>query len=472
MEKLIFDYEESSSKHVPDVKDDLPVPFNRQKLELPNLSEVTVVRHFIALSKLNYGVDTNFYPLGSCTMKYNPKINEDMYRLSGFNIHPYTPEDSSQGALEMMYVLQEDLKEVTGMDAISLQPAAGAHGELACCMIAKKYFNGKRKTVVLPDSAHGTNPASAAMCDMAVVTIKSNERGAIDLEELKKAMNEDVAIFMLTNPSTLGLFEENIEQVAKIVHHAGALMYCDGANMNAMVGKARPGDQGFDMMHLNLHKTFSVPHGGGGPGAGPIGVKKHLAEFLPSPQIVKNGQNFKFQKPSKSIGKVKSFYGNFGALVRSYTYIKALGSEGLKNMTESAVLNANYIMASLKHDYYLPYDRTCGHECVFSDKYQEENHVTTMDIAKRLLDYGFHAPTIYFPLIVHGAIMIEPTETESKATLDAFIDAMKKIAKEAKENPDLVRSAPVSTPVGRLDGVRAARTPDLTYGPACTICSA
>ncbi len=466
MIKLLFDYDENVSGFVGESGEvDLPGELKRSELSLPNLSEVSVIRHFISLSKQNYGVDSGFYPLGSCTMKYNPKINEDACRLPGFAcLHPLAPNEHMQGALELMHELERDLCEITGMDAFSLQPAAGAHGELSCCMIAKKHFGGKRHVVVIPDSAHGTNPASAAMCGFHVKTVKSNERGGVDLDALREVMNEDVALFMLTDPNTLGLFEENIAELASIVHGAGALLYCDGANMNAMLGVTRPGDRGFDMIHLNLHKSFSTPHGGGGPGSGPIGVKKHLEKYLPIPRVTKknNSHSLDYSCP-ETIGAVRAFYGNFGVLVRAYAYIKALGAKGLRDVGETSVLSANYIRKSLQDDYAIAYDRVCAHECVFSNARQEAKGVHTLDIAKRLLDYGFHAPTIYFPLIVHEAIMIEPTETESKATLDAFIDAMKRIAREAQDDSQLLHGAPKTTYIKRLDGVLAARKPDLKW---------
>lgn len=462
--ELLFDIKSKASRHVPDADVDLPSDIKRANLPLPELNEVDVVRHFTALSRMNYGVDTGFYPLGSCTMKYNPKINEDACSLPGFaGLHPLTPESCNQGALQLMYELEKYLCEITGLDACSLQPAAGAHGELTCCMIAKKHFAGKRKKVVLPDSAHGTNPASAAMCGFEVVEIKSDAKGGVDLGELKKVVDNDTAMFMLTNPSTLGLFEENISEIARILHDAGALFYCDGANMNAMMGITRPGDQGFDMMHLNLHKTFSTPHGGGGPGSGPICVKKHLEKYLPVPRIVvRNGvYSMDFSHP-ESIGSVKSFWGNFGVAVRAYAYIRATGPE-LKQVSEAAVLNANYLKELLKKHYELPYDRICAHEFVLSASKQTGKGVHAMDVSKKLLDYGFHAPTIYFPLIVSEALMIEPTETEGKPMLDAFAETMKKIAEEAETDPESLHKAPEKTPVGRVDGVLAARKPNLRW---------
>ncbi|MEM3030147.1 MAG: aminomethyl-transferring glycine dehydrogenase subunit GcvPB [Candidatus Micrarchaeia archaeon] len=463
--KLLFELKSKPAEHVPEADEvDLPKELLREKLPMPEAGEVDVIRHYLALSQKNYGVDSGFYPLGSCTMKYNPKINEDACRLPGFSgLHPLAPEETVQGALELMWELERYLCEITGMDAFSLQPAAGAHGELTACMIAKKHFNGKRSKVILPDSAHGTNPASAATCGFAVVTVKSDARGGVDIAELKRIVDGDTAMLMLTNPNTLGLFDENISEIARILHEAGALFYCDGANLNAMLGLTRPGDQGFDLIHVNLHKTFSTPHGGGGPGSGPIGVKAELEKYLPVPRIVRKGDRFAFdyRKPD-SIGKVRSFWGNFGVMVRAYAYIRALGPR-LKEAGEASILNANYLLQKLKNHYAPPFDRVCCHEFVLSGEKQAAKGIHTMDIAKRLLDYGFHAPTIYFPLIVKEALMIEPTETESRATLDAFADAMIKIAQEAESNPELLRQAPQTTPVGRLDGVLAARQPNLRW---------
>lgn len=439
--------------------------------KLPEVSELDVIRHYTALSNKNFGVDTGFYPLGSCTMKYNPKINEDMASNSRFTgLHPYQPESTVQGALELMYELGESLAEITGMDKISLQPAAGAHGELAGLMIIKAYheYRGdfKRTKIFVPDSAHGTNPSSASVANFDVIEIKSNETGGIDIDNLKSVLNDEVAGLMLTNPSTLGLFETNISEVAKLVHEAGGLVYYDGANMNAIMGITRPGDMGFDVVHLNLHKTFSTPHGGGGPGSGPIGVKKDLIPFLPVPVIEKVNDliTLNYEKPL-SIGKVKSFYGNFGILVRAYTYVLSMGADGLKKASETAVLNANYMKERLKNYYYLPIDELCKHEFVLGglNKGVDVGTVTTLDVAKRLLDYGYHPPTIYFPLIIENAIMIEPTETESLETIDAFIDAMIEISKEAKENPNILKTAPHNTLIRRVDEVRAARTPILKW---------
>ncbi|MGD9569743.1 MAG: aminomethyl-transferring glycine dehydrogenase subunit GcvPB, partial [Sedimentibacter sp.] len=382
--------------------------------ELPEVSELDAVRHFTQLSQRNHGVDSGFYPLGSCTMKYNPKVNEAVVRFDGFTkVHPYQPEETVQGAMQLMYELGDMLSEIVGMDKFTLQPAAGAHGELTGLMIIKAYHRNKhdekRNKIVIPDSAHGTNPASAAVAGFDVVEVKSNDKGLVDLEALKAAMNDEVAGFMLTNPNTLGLFDENILEISKIVHEAGGLMYYDGANTNAIMGITRPGDMGFDVVHINLHKTFSTPHGGGGPGSGPVGVKKHLADFLPVPVVSKknDGYFFDYDRPL-SIGKVKSFYGNFGVCVRAYAYILSMGPDGIKAVAENAVLNANYIASKLKDKYYLPLDRECMHECVFSGDWQKKNGVSTLDIAKRLLDCGYHPPTIYFPLFVSEAMMFVP----------------------------------------------------------------
>ncbi|MDF2038584.1 aminomethyl-transferring glycine dehydrogenase subunit GcvPB [Bacillus sp. CMF12] len=437
--------------------------------ELPEVSELDIMRHYTALSKRNHGVDSGFYPLGSCTMKYNPKINENVARFNGFaHLHPLQDESSVQGALELMYDLQEHLIEITGMDEVTLQPAAGAHGEWTGLMMIRAYHeaNGdtKRTKVVVPDSAHGTNPASATVAGFETVTVKSDENGLVDLEDLRRVVGEDTAALMLTNPNTLGLFEENILEMAEIVHGAGGKLYYDGANLNAVLSKARPGDMGFDVVHLNLHKTFTGPHGGGGPGSGPVGVKADLIPFLPKPVLVKKGDQYEFDydRP-QSIGRVKPYYGNFGINVRAYTYIRTMGPDGLKAVTENAVLNANYMMRRLEPFFDLPFDRHCKHEFVLSGKRQKKLGVRTLDIAKRLLDFGYHPPTIYFPLNVEECIMIEPTETESKETLDAFVDAMIQIAKEAEENPEIVQEAPHTTVIGRLDETMAARKPVLRY---------
>ncbi|KAA5807979.1 aminomethyl-transferring glycine dehydrogenase subunit GcvPB [Thermoanaerobacterium thermosaccharolyticum] len=435
------------------------------ELNLPEVSEVELIRHYTNLLYKNYSVDKGFYPLGSCTMKYNPKVNEDIANFKEFtNIHPLQSENTVQGALKLMYDLQEMLKEITGMDGISLQPAAGAHGELTGMMIIKAYFENRgeynRKKMIVPDSAHGTNPASAATAGFEVVEVKSGNDGLIDIDALKSMLNDDIAGLMLTNPNTLGLFEKNIIEIAKLVHDVGGLLYYDGANMNANMGITRPGDMGFDVVHINLHKTFATPHGGGGPGSGPVGVKEKLLDFLPVPIVEKNDDKYflNYDLP-KTIGKVRSFYGNFNVLVKAYAYILTMGAEGLKFASEIAVLNANYLKEMLKSYYELPYDTICKHEFVFSGLKSKANDVTTLDVAKRLIDYGFHPPTIYFPLIIDSALMIEPTETESKETLDEFIEAMKAIAKEADENPEILKTAPHNTPVRRLDEVKAARNP-------------
>ncbi|MBE3553411.1 MAG: aminomethyl-transferring glycine dehydrogenase subunit GcvPB [Thermicanus sp.] len=448
----------------------LPAGFLRdEEARLPEVSELDLVRHYTALSRRNHGVDSGFYPLGSCTMKYNPKINEDVARLPGFlHLHPYQPEEQIQGALELMYHLQQDLAEVTGMDAVTLQPAAGAHGEWTGLMIIRAYHEKRgekgRKKVLIPDSAHGTNPASASVSGFETVTIPSNGKGLVDIDALRKAAGPDTAAFMLTNPNTLGLFEEEILTIAEIVHEAGGLLYYDGANANAILGIARPGDMGFDVVHLNLHKTFSTPHGGGGPGAGPVGVKGFLSSFLPLPVIEKVGERYRFREEGEnSIGRVKGFYGNFGILVRAYAYIRTLGGDGLKSIAENAVLNANYLMKKLETSFELPFPGLCKHEFVLSGKRQKKFGVRTLDMAKRLLDFGYHPPTIYFPLIVEEAMMIEPTESESKETLDRFAEVMIQIAKEAEETPEVVQEAPHHTVVGRLDEVTAARHPVLRY---------
>lgn len=448
----------------------IPEEYLREEpAELPEVSELDIMRHYTALSKRNHGLDSGFYPLGSCTMKYNPKINESVARFNGFaHLHPLQDDSSVQGALELMYDLQEHLKEITGMDEVTLQPAAGAHGEWTGLMLIRAFHeeNGdvKRTKVIVPDSAHGTNPASATVAGFETITVKSNDSGLVDLADLKRVVGEDTAALMLTNPNTLGLFEEDIVEMAEIVHGAGGKLYYDGANLNAVLSKARPGDMGFDVVHLNLHKTFTGPHGGGGPGSGPVGVKADIIPFLPKPVIVKTGEEYvlDYDRP-QSIGRVKPFYGNFGINVRAYTYIRSMGAEGLKAVTEYAVLNANYMMRRLSKHYDLPFDKHCKHEFVLSGRRQKKQGVRTLDIAKRLLDFGYHPPTIYFPLNVEECIMIEPTETESKETLDAFIDVMIQIAKEAREQPEIVQEAPHNTVVGRLDEAQAARKPVLRY---------
>lgn len=450
---------------------DLPAELLRDEpAELPEVSEQDLMRHYTELSQRNHGVDNGFYPLGSCTMKYNPKVNEDVARYSGFaKIHPYQMAETVQGALQLLYELQRDLAEITGMDAVTLQPAAGAQGEWTGLMMIRAYHESRGETgrnkVIVPDSAHGTNPASATVAGFQTVTIPSNDKGLVDVEELKKVLGKDTAALMLTNPNTLGLFEEEIAVIAELVHEAGGLLYYDGANANAILGIARPGDMGFDLVHLNLHKTFSTPHGGGGPGAGPVGARGDLIPFLPKPMVAKDGQGNYYldEDMPRSIGRVKGFYGNFGILVRAYAYIRTMGPEGLRKASEYAVLNANYMMRRLEPYFDLPYSRPCKHEFVLSGKRQKKLGVRTLDMAKRLLDFGFHPPTIYFPLIVDECLMIEPTETESKETLDQFVDVMIQIAGEAEENPEIVQEAPHHTLIKRLDEVTAARKPVLRW---------
>lgn len=453
-----------------DLEAELTETYVRQEApELPEVSELDIIRHYTGLSNRNYGVDSGFYPLGSCTMKYNPKINEDVARLDGFShIHPYQDPKTVQGALEMMFDLQESLKEITGMAGVSLQSAAGAHGEWTGLMMIRAFHeaNGDfhRTKVIVPDSAHGTNPASATVAGFEAVTVKSNENGLVDFEDLRRVVGEDTAALMLTNPNTLGLFETEILEMAEIVHSAGGKLYYDGANLNAIMGYARPGDMGFDVVHLNLHKTFTGPHGGGGPGSGPVGVSAELEPYLPKPVIVKEDDfyNFDYNRP-QSIGRVKPYYGNFGINLRAYTYIRTMGGEGLKKVSEYAVLNANYMMRKLEKAFDLPYTQHCKHEFVLSGRRQKKLGVRTLDIAKRLLDFDYHPPTIYFPLNVEEALMIEPTETESKETLDGFIDTMLQIAEEAENNPEIVQEAPHHTIVKRMDETTAARKPILRY---------
>ncbi len=438
---------------------------------LPELSEIEIIRHFTRLSTWNYAIDLGMYPLGSCTMKYNPRVNELVSRLEGIaEAHPYQPEHLSQGVLQIMRTLQECLVEITGMDTITLQPAAGAHGEFTGILLTRAYHQSKgnaRKIVLVPDSAHGTNPATAAVCGYQVQNIKSNALGMVDVAALEKLVTEDVAALMLTNPSTIGVFESEIHKIADILHAKGALLYMDGANMNALVGKTRPGDFGVDVMHLNLHKTFSTPHGGGGPGSGPVACKAILEPFLPTPIVVEKADGtlgFNYDRP-QSVGRVRMFYGNFGMFVRALAYILANGPDGLRQTTEDAVLNANYIRKKLEDVYELPYKTPTLHEVVFSDRRQTQRGVKTGDIAKRLIDYGFHPYTTAFPLIVPGALMIEPTESESKEELDLFIDAMRQVAREAEENPEVVLNAPHSTRISRLDETAAARRPVLRWKP-------
>jgi glycine dehydrogenase subunit 2 len=460
----------SPSKEISSIKLDIPKNLKRKKTpKLPQSSEPQLIRHYNKLSKKNFGVDTGFYPLGSCTMKYNPKINEEISRLENFvNIHPYQDEEDIQGALQLMYELDVLLCEITGMDKFTLQPSAGAHGELTGLFIINAYHRekgNKRKNIIIPDSAHGTNPASVTMAGYNTVTVDSDEKGKVDIKKLSKLLDKNTAGLMLTNPNTLGLFDENILKISEMVHDAGGLVYYDGANLNAIMGIAKPRDMGFDIVHLNLHKTFSTPHGGGGPGSGPIGVKKELSKFLPVPTVEVNskGRYYLDYDKKDSIGKVKAFYGNFNVLIKAYSYILSLGAQGLKRVSQLAVLNANYLKKHLNKYYYFPYPEICMHEFVISASWQKEKGIRALDIAKRLMDFGFHPPTIYFPLIVKEALMIEPTETENKETLDIFIKAMKQIAKEADENPEILKSAPHKTPVKRLDEVKAVKDLILKY---------
>ncbi len=458
----------------------LPAELLRDDLPLPEVSQIDVVRHFTRLSKLNHSIDSGFYPLGSCTMKYNPKVNEDAARMAGFaRIHPLQDGNQVQGALAMMYDLQNWLAEISGMAGVSLQPAAGAHGEFAGVLMMHKYHldrgDTKRTKILVPDSAHGTNPATTAMSGLEVIEIPSDAHGDVDMDALRAACGDDLVGMMLTVPNTLGLFEAHVQEIVKIIHRHGGLIYMDGANLNALMGIAKPGDMGFDVMHFNLHKTFGTPHGGGGPGSGPVGVAEHLLSYLPGPvaDIVEEAHDehdaplYGWVMPDKSIGRMKAFYGNFGVIVRAYTYILTLGGAGLRRASEHAVLNANYIRAKLQDVYHVPYNRICMHEFVAEGRWKDAPDVIALDISKRLMDFGIHPPTNYFPLIVHDALMIEPTETESKETLDRFIDAMRQIAEEAHTNPDLLRTAPHNTPIGRLDEVKAAKEQVLCYGPVC-----
>ena len=463
---------------------------------LPECDELTVVRHYTNISNNNFGVDTGFYPLGSCTMKYNPKLNEELAALPGFNLHPMTPARYAQGSLKLYDEVQKTLAEIAGLSRFTLNPYAGAHGELTGLMVIRSYHisrgDTQRTKIIVPDSAHGTNPASAAVCGLQIVEVKSLENGTVDVEALKPLLGPDIAGMMMTNPNTLGLFETKIPEIARLVHECGGLMYYDGANLNPMLGVCRPGDMGFDVMHINLHKTFSTPHGGGGPGSGPVGVRKGLEQFLPNPQVISmdNGQwimdnedsaegksnsqlsiiNYQLSCKDEALGYISFFLGNFGIIIRAYAYLLSLGKENIPMAGKLSVLNANYIKESLRSHYLLPIDTVCKHEFVF-DGLREEyggdhhdaDHVTTLDVAKRLLDYGFHAPTIYFPLLFHEALMVEPTETESKETLDAFIAVMKRIAEEAKADPQLLKTAPHSTPVRRMDDVKAVKEPKFTF---------
>ena len=449
----------------------LPENLVRDELPLPELAEVDVVRYFTRLSQLNHGIDIGFYPLGSCTMKYNPKINEETARIPGFaNLHPLQPIETAQGALALMYHLQEWLKEIGGFSGVSLQPAAGAHGELTGVLIIRAYHRARgdtnRTKILIPDSAHGTNPATSAMSGLQVVELRSDARGNVDLEALREHCDDTLAGLMLTNPNTLGLFDENVVEVNRMVHEAGGLVYGDGANMNALLGIVRLGDLGFDILHYNLHKTFSTPHGGGGPGSGPVAVSAELVDFLPDPVVGIIEEEspesdlpplYGFVTPPQTIGRVKAFQGHFGMFVRAYTYIRMHGADGLRQVSEYAVLNANYLMARLKDAYHIPYERVCMHEFVVEGRWSDSPDIHALDISKRLMDFNFHPPTNYFPLIVHESLMIEPTETESKENLDAFVEAMIKIAEEAKHNPEVLKNAPHNTPFGRLDEVKAAK---------------
>lgn len=448
----------------------IPKEYLREELpQLPELSEPDVIRHFINLSTLNHHIESGFYPLGSCTMKYNPKVNEYLARLPGFaELHPLQSEETIQGALEILYELENLFIELSGMDAVSLQPVAGAHSELASLLIMRKYFdkkNEKRTKILVPDSAHGTNPASTILAGFEPVEVRSNEKGLVDIGHLNELMDEKVVGLMLTVPNTLGLFESQIVEIAKIVHKKGGILYLDGANFNAFLGIIKPGDMGFDIMHFNLHKTFGTPHGAGGPGGGGVGVKNELSPFLPVPRVIKKIKNkyrLSYNFPD-SIGRVHSFYGNFGVCVKAYAYIRMLGAEGMRRVAENAVINANYLMSELKDYYDLPYSGPCMHEFVLSGDRQLKFGVRTLDIAKRLLDYGFHPPTIYFPLIVHEALMIEPTETESLETLDSFKDALIKINQEAEKEPEILKEAPHKTPVSRLNELKAAKDLDTNF---------
>ena len=449
--------------------DDLPSSLLREeKAQLPEVSELDVVRHYTNVSNKNFGVETGFYPLGSCTMKYNPKMNDEIAGLPAFSsLHPLQSDETVQGALEVYYKLAQSLSEISGLAEYTLNPYAGSHGELIGLMIMRQYHQKrgdlKRTKVIVPDSAHGTNPASAAVCGFDIVEVHSNEKGTISAEDLKPLLDDTIAGIMMTNPNTLGIFETEILEIANLVHEAGGLLYYDGANLNPLLGKCRPGDMGFDIMHINLHKTFSTPHGGGGPGSGPVGVTKALVDYLPNPRVKKDGDRYYIDNGDDSLGSISGFLGNFSVYIRAYTYILSLGKENLKNVGPLATLNANYIKESLKQHYYLPIEGICKHEFVFDGLLDKSTGVTTLDIAKRLLDYGFHAPTVYFPLLFSQSIMIEPTETESLDTLDSFIEVMKKVAVEAKEDPEMVKNAPYTTPVRRLDETTAAKKPMLIY---------
>lgn len=473
-EPTIFELSRPNRKGIrfpaPDVPlSELPKDFLREELPLPEVPENEVIRHFTNISQLNHAVDIGFYPLGSCTMKYNPKINEETARLPGFSqIHPLQPVETVQGALGLMHETQRWLSEISGFNTVSLQPAAGAHGELTGVLIIRAYHlsrgDTKRTKMLVPDSAHGTNPASSAMSGMEIIELPSDERGNIDLDALKAECDDTLAGIMITNPNTLGLFDENIIEACRLVHEYGGLVYGDGANMNALLGIYKPADMGIDLMHFNLHKTFATPHGGGGPGSGPVGVIKELADFLPAPLVVMtsagdedNPAFYDLINPEQTIGRVKSFHGHFSVIVRAFTYLLSLGANGLKDVATHAVLNANYLQARVKDIYHIPYERMCMHEFVAEGKWEDAPGIRALDISKRLIDFGFHPPTNYFPLIVHEALMIEPTETETKETLDSFVDALLQIADEAKNNPDILHNAPTKAPFGRLDEIKAAK---------------
>ncbi|MCC6484926.1 MAG: aminomethyl-transferring glycine dehydrogenase subunit GcvPB [Armatimonadetes bacterium] len=485
-EPLLFERSESANSgwyradgDMPDTPPEELLPsryLRRERAALPEVSELEVVRHFTRLSQLNFCIDTHFYPLGSCTMKYNPKVNEKAAQLPGLTqMHPFAPESASQGSLQLLNELQQLLCEICGMSAFSLHAAAGAQGELAGILIARAYHQSRgetRRQIVIPDTAHGTNPASAHLGGYQVVTVKSNARGRTDLSALREAVTDQTALFMLTNPNTLGLFEDDIIEIAEIVHERGALLYLDGANLNALVGVVRPGDLGFDILHLNTHKTFSTPHGGGGPGAGPVGVAAHLAQYLPGWVVERSEDVFRLKRPERSIGLLRAFFGSVGVLVRAYSYIRALGAEGLRRNTEGAVISANYLRILLSSVFRLYVDEPCMHECVLSALAQKKRGARALDVGKRLLDYGFHPPTTYFPLIVEEALMVEPTESETKETLDAFVQALQAIDAEINSNPEVVQTSPHSMPVGRLDEVRAAREPILKWTPQMSISGA
>lgn len=478
MEKLIFEKSRTGRKGYSLPEFDLPAEYDstipdelKRKIELllPEVSENEIARHFVKLSHLNYSIEEGIYPLGSCTMKYNPKVNEKTASYDGFiNIHPHEDEDSVQGALQLMYELGNELKTITGLQGVSLQPAAGAHGEMTGILLFRAYHKDrndtKRTKILIPDSAHGTNPASSTISGFQIVNIKSNAEGRVDIEDLKAHCGDDVAGFMLTNPNTVGIFEKNIMEIEKLIHGCGGLMYMDGANLNALLGIVRPADMGFDCIHINLHKTFSTPHGGGGPGAGPVCVSDKLLPYLPKPQIEKKDDRFYLNNDlPKSIGKVHTFFGNFGILVRAYTYIRMVGKQGIKEISKNAVINANYLFKKLKDEFEVPFNEYCMHEFLITGNKQKKYGANTKDMAKRLLDYGFHAPTIYFPLIVHEAMLVEPTETETVEALDELAEAFLKIAKEAKENPEVLQSAPHNTPIARVNDALAARKLDINF---------